>query len=230
VIGTVVGRVAFWGVAIDPKVPVITKPEDFRGLRVVTYPSPNTIFALQKRNLVQAGLTLGKDSTIVQAQFGTELAKLFRGDADITMTLEPLVSQALENNARLVYSFADHYGEFALTGLMVTDRMVAEKPDVLQRLLNAYQKALTHAHTDPADAVSVAAEEFPDVGRSILDKAVKRMLKEQTLPREVTVGRQAYDLAASVRRDVGDLKKDVPFEEGVDNRFAKKAVEKYGPR
>jgi NitT/TauT family transport system substrate-binding protein len=69
IVGNVVGRVAFWGVAINPKITPIVKPQDFANKRVVTYPAPNTIYALQERALLAGGLTLGKDSFIVQAQF-----------------------------------------------------------------------------------------------------------------------------------------------------------------
>jgi len=230
IVGNVVGRVAFWGVAVDPKITPITKPQDFAGKRVVTYPAPNTIYALQERALLAGGLTLGKDSFITQAAFGTELAPLFAGTADITMTLEPVVSQALAKGAHIVYSFPEQYGDYPLTGLMVKDDLIQKNPDLVQHVLDAYQKALTYAYQNPDGAIAVAVKEFPDVDKTIIANAVHRMLTEGTIPKVVTVSKDEYAKAVSVRRDIGDLQKDVSFEDAVDNQFAEKAVLNYGPK
>jgi NitT/TauT family transport system substrate-binding protein len=230
IIGNVVGRVAFWGVAVDPKITPITKPQDFAGKRVVTYPAPNTIYALQQRALLAGGLTLGKDSFIIQAQFGTELAPLFAGKADITMTLEPVVSQALAKGAHIVYSFPEQYGDYPLTGLMVKEDLIQKNPGLVQHVLNAYQEALTYAYQNPDGAIAVAVKEFPDVDKTIIANAVRRMLSEGTIPKVVTVSQDAYEKAISVRRDIGDLQKDVSFGDAVDNQFAEKAVLNYGPK
>ncbi len=230
IVGVVVGRVAFWGVALDPKIMPITKPQDFAGKRVVTYPAPNTIYALQERNLLDGGLTLGRDSFIIQAQFGTELAPLFAGNADITMTLEPVASQALAKGAHIVYSFPNQYGDFPLTGLMVNDALIQKNPGLVQHVLNAYQRALTYAYADPDGAIAVAVKEFPNVDRTIVANAVHRMLDEGTIPKTVTLSKDPYEKAVAVRRAVGDLQKNIPFDDAVDNQFADKAVGEYGPK
>lgn len=228
IVGNIVGKVAFWGVATDPKIEMISDPKGFSGKRVVTYPRPMTIHALQLRNLKVANLTPGKDSTIVQAQFGAELAPLFSGDADISMTIEPVVSQALARGAHIVYSFPEHYGEFALTGLMIKDEAIQNGSKRLQHILNAYQRALTFAHQNPDAAVDIATKEFPDIDRTVIQSAVRRMLEEETIPRSVVVSLQSYQQAVQVRRDVGDLEREVPFSEAVDNRFAEEAARLYG--
>lgn len=228
IIGDVVGRVAFWGVAVNSKILPITSPKAFLGKRVVTYPAPNTIYALQERNLQQAGLKLNQDSFIVPAQFGTELAPVFSGNADIAMTLEPVVSQAMTNGAHVVYSFPEQYGDFPLTGIMVKEDLIQKNPELVQHIVNAYQKALSFAYQSPDGAVAVAIKEFPDVDKTILENAVRRMLAEQTIPKYVTITKTAYEKAENVRRDIGDLKKDVSFEDAVDNSFAETAVRQYG--
>jgi len=228
IVGNVVGRVAFWGVAIDPKISKIEKPQDFIGKRVVTYPAPMTIYALQKRNLLEAGVKPDDGTSIVQAQFGTELAPLFSGNADITMTLEPVVSQALAKGARIVYSFPERYGDFSLTGIMVKEDLIQKNPALVQRVLNAYQRALTFAHQNPDGAVAVAIKEFPDVDKAVIENAVLRMLAEETIPKFVTVSKESYQRAVGVRRDIGDLEKDISFADAVDNQFAEEAVRKFG--
>lgn len=230
IVGNVVARVAFWGVTMNDELAAIEEPADFKGLRVVTYPEPMTIYALQKQNVLKAGLALGQDSHIVQAQFGTELAPLFAGDADVTMTLEPVVSQAVEQGARVVYSFPDKYGEFTLTGLMVSDELIRDRPDFVQRILNAYQRALTFAHENPDGAVAVAREEFSDVDPEILEAAVHRMLDEETIPRVVTISMESYEKAHGLRRYIGDLNQDVSYAHAVNNSFAEAAVSQYGPK
>jgi NitT/TauT family transport system substrate-binding protein len=230
IVGNVVGRVAFWGVAVDSKQTPITKPQDFAGKRVATYPAPNTIYALQQRALLAGDLKLGKDSFIVETQFGTELAALFAGKADIAMTLEPVVSQALAKGAHVVYSFPEQYGDFPLTGLMVKDELIQTNPELLQHALNAYQKALTYAYQDTNGAIAIAIKEFPDVDKVVIENAVRRMLSEETIPKVVTLNKDSFAKAAAVRREIGDLTKGISFEDAVDNQFADKAVRQFGPK
>jgi NitT/TauT family transport system substrate-binding protein len=222
IIGNVVGRVAFWGVATDSKINKIERPQDFKGKRVVTYPEPNTIYALQKRNLQLGGIEF-EPGLIVPAQFGSELIPLFSGKAEIAMTLEPVVSQAVNQGAHVVYSFPEQYGDFILTGIMVTEETIQKRPGVVQRVLNAYQRALTYAHNNPDGAIATAKKEFPEVDGAIIADAVRRMLSEETIPKSVKIEKAAYEKALLLRRDVGDLEKDVRFEDAVDNRFAEAA-------
>lgn len=230
IVGSVVNRVAFWGVALDPAIPMIETPEDFEDLRVVTYPEPMTIYALQKRAVIKAGLTLGENAFIIQARFGTELAPLFANKADITMTIEPVVSQALARGARIVYSYPDRYGEYALTGIMVSDDLINDDPALVQSILNAYQRALTLAREDPEDAIAIAVHRFSDVDPSIISTATRRMIDELTLPSSTVITVTAYEKAIAVRLDIGDLEKPIPFDDAVDNRFAEEALKRFGPR
>jgi len=223
IVGTVVSRVAFWGVTLKDQVPEIRDPSQFRNIRVVTYPAPNTIYALQKRNLEKGKLT-EEDSPIIQAQFGHELAPIFAGQAEVAMTLEPVVSQALANGARVVFSFPEQYGEFALTGLITTEDKIKSNPRRIRSVVRGIQAALNYAHTDPEGAVAVAMKRFPDVPKGVLRAAVLRMLSEGTLPKDVSVSDKGYMEAMRVRRDIGDLAKDISFLEAVDNTFASEAT------
>ena len=74
VVGTVVQRAHYFGVSKTLK--PITDPKDFKGLKIVTSPEPNTNYSVAKRMLEKAGLKVGVDAIIVPVNPGTEIAAM----------------------------------------------------------------------------------------------------------------------------------------------------------
>lgn len=222
VVATVLNRASFWGVAFKDDVKTIENPAQFKGLTVVTYPCPNTACVLQKRLLEEAGLKLGQDANVIEATFGAEFGPVNKGAADIAMSIEPAVSGAVARGGRVVFSYADSWGPFLLTGLMTTESYIEEHPDVVQAVVTAYERALKFIHEDPEGAAEVGARQFPEVERDVIITAINRMTAEGVFPEHALVGEQAWKSALQVRVDLGDLKA-LPEEILIDNSFAEAA-------
>src|SRR4030081_442014 len=92
VVGTVVQRAHYFGVSktLQP----ITDPKEFKGLKIVTSPEPNTNHSVAKRLLEKAGLKAGVDAIIVPVTPGTEIAAMLAGQADIAIAYQPSVAAA----------------------------------------------------------------------------------------------------------------------------------------
>ena len=141
VVAMAVDRVAIWGVTFDKSIKPFTDPKEFKGKKVATYPEPNTSYVVQKQLAIKAGLIVGKDVKIIQVPFGTELATLQNKQADIAQTIEPNVSQVELQGGTVVFSYPDAWGPLAFTGVMTSKKLVDENPELVQKVVTAYEHA-----------------------------------------------------------------------------------------
>lgn len=230
-LGLVINKIPFVGIAKDKTVTEITDASQFKGLTVVTYPKPMTNYTMFMKLLKNAGLKEGTDAKVIQAAFGTELGPIEVGKAQVAMTLEPTVSNAMITQGyHSVYSYSKEWGEFAFTGLMTTEEYIKKNPEVVQKLMNGIQKSLNYLRSNPEDAVDVAKEWFPDISKEVLASAVSNMVEEDVWPRNAAVSEEAWKKHLDVRMELGDLSKAIPLEEGTDNTFAQKAFEQLGKK
>jgi len=232
-LGLVINKIPFVGIAKDSSISPITDPSQFKGMTVVTYPKPMTNYTMFKKVLKNANLEDGTDAKIIQAAFGTELGPVEVGKAQIAMTLEPTVSNAvLTQGYHEVYSYSKEWGEFAFTGLMTSEEYIDKNPEVVQKFMNGMQKSLNYLR-DPANTegcVEVAQEWFPDLSKEVLTSAVNNMQKEDVWPQNAAVSDEAWQKHLDVRVELGDLSKPIPVSEGANNTFAQKAFDTLGTK
>lgn len=145
------------------------------------------------------------------------------GNADIALELEPNVSIAVANGAKVVYSFADKYPDFTFTGITTSKKTIDEKPEIVQHFINAITKAEKFAHEYPDSAAYYMAELYPDVNKNIIAQAIKRMVDSNTLPQNAVISPEAWKQAVALRHRMGDLKSLDNIESVLDMNFAEKA-------
>jgi NitT/TauT family transport system substrate-binding protein len=206
VIGDVVGKVAFWAVTLDKSMPPIASPEGFKGQKVAAFKFPNTAHALALRTFAKGNLSLGKDVEMVEVNYGAVLAQLQSGGATLAMVLEPAASIAESEGAKIVYSYPQVWGDFAFTGLTVTKKYASERPETVQKVVNALTEAIRIAHDDPARTMDAAQKAFPEVKKEILEKAIKRMLSEGTIPAKLAPSADGWKKALEVCVEVKKLR------------------------
>jgi NitT/TauT family transport system substrate-binding protein len=190
-----------------------------------TFPSPSTNYTLMQEAIISGGAPLA-GTKIVQAPIGAQIALLEKGEADIAMVLEPAASKADADGYRVVFSSPQFNGPFAFTGMTVSSDFVKSQPRTVQAMVNALQKALVYCHSDPSGATAVAKKLFPSLPPEVVEKAVQRMLTENTIPKDVRVSEAAWDAAVRTRVSVGDLKKPQEYRLSVDSSFADQAGKK----
>ena len=216
VIASIVNGVPFWGVTKDITIPIIDDITKLKGYSVATFPAPSTAYTLQYDMFEDAGLK----PNIRQAGFGALLPMLEAGDVDIALELEPNVSQAVKNGAKIVYSMADMYGDFAITGVTISEKTANEDKEIVQKFVNALQKAQTFAHQNPDRAIAMANKIFPDLDDDIVENAMKRILDSKTFPDNVLISQGAWIKAISLREEVGDLKNIAKSKEILEMSFS----------
>jgi len=217
VIASIVNGVPFWGVAFRKDVKPVRKTEDFAGLRIATYSAPSTNYTVMKKILQNEGRPV--KAKIVEGAFGSLIAMIKAGNADIAMELEPVTSIAVAEGAQVVYSMARSFGDFAFTGLTATDSYIKEHPDNVKAVVKALNKSVQFIHNDFEGALTIAKKEFPEVNETILRSALKRIIDEGSVPKSVLLSKSSWDKAIDLRKEVGDIKGAGSYEENVDMSF-----------
>jgi NitT/TauT family transport system substrate-binding protein len=202
VVASVVNGVPFWGVTKKAGLAEVTDPKQLRGLKVATFPKPSTAYVLQEEMFEDGGL----QPNIVQAQFGSLLPLLDNNGADIVLELEPNVSTAESSGARVIYSMAKAYPEFAITGVTVTTEYADKNPETVKKFVDALEQAVIAAYGNQADLIAYAETKFPNLPKSVVDSAAKRMMAAGTFPRSTKTSPDGWRQALSLRVDSGDLK------------------------
>ncbi len=224
VVAGIVRGVPFWVVTFKKDIQKFDKPEGFKGHRIATYTAPSTSYAVMKKVLQNGGKKI--DAKIVQGAFGTLLALVRANQADMALDIEPIVSIATNEGARIIYSPASVLGDFAFTGLTVSDDYMKKNPEDVQKAVNAIARAMTFIQKDYEGAVKVACADFPEVKESVVREALKRLISEGTIPKTPMLPENAWNSAIAMRKEIGDLKSSGAYKENVDMRFAEKVPKK----
>jgi NitT/TauT family transport system substrate-binding protein len=165
----------------------------FEGKKVVVSPEPDTSWAFMKYLIEEQGL---RDVTLVNVALGSELAAVASGQADLALSFEPTVSQAVvDQNLKVVYSYAankDWY-PFAFSSLTTTEQFVQQNPEAAQGVVTAIAKASKFIYADPNATVDLAAKYFPDLSREVVKAAVEREIEAKGYPEDVTVTKESWD-------------------------------------
>ncbi len=218
VVASVVSGTPFWVISYSNKFGYSTNSNVLGGARVATYSAPSTSYAVMKQLLQNNGNAI--PATIVQGAFGTLLPMLKADKADLAMEIEPVVSTAIENGAHVVYE--PKVGEFAFTGLTVSDAYCKEHPEKIQAAVNALDQAMQYIHNDPVGAAAVAHEEFPECSALVIKVALDRLRASKTVPLSPMLNLEAWTNAINLRREIGDIEGPGSYDDNVDMSFVKK--------
>jgi NitT/TauT family transport system substrate-binding protein len=219
VVGTVVAGATYWGVTWNDKITPVKSAAGLRDLRIATYEAPSTDYALMAKTLKQHQAEMG-NARIIQGSYGSLLAMLKAGKADVAMELEPMASTAVSQGAHIVFSYPEMYGPFMLTGIYVLEKFRDQHPKEVQAVVNALELAMRYAHQNPPGAVDIGRRTFPDVDPNVVKSAVDRMIAGGTLPKTVAIDDAGWHNTINVRVELGDLKNPSAADKTLDRSFS----------
>ena len=204
IIAALVSRVCNWGFTPHPEIKTIKSPHDLVTLRVGCFPRPSTTFTLLHA-LKSRYPRLLKSLSIVEAAIGAQADLLLRGEADIVVDIEPMVSVAEHQSYRVIWNLGDFYEEMLFTGIMASRTILEQKQDCAAGLVRAVQRSLAVCHGDRARAVATADALFPALPPEVVRASVERMTTAKAWPEQLTVSPQAWRAALRLRQEVHDL-------------------------
>lgn len=211
------GSAPVWAVAHGGT--TIQSPQDFIGKTIVTGIAPTSSNSLLRKLFADNGIDLAKDVTITEVQNGSELGTLLAGKADIAVVYEPQLDQGLVQGLEIVYDFTKDYPDFAFATLNTSDKVIKEQPDLVRRMVKSLEDALDFIHADPEGTKEIAKKEFPNLEAEIVENAVQRMIDSEVYPKDGTLTESAFQAAIDMQRFIGNLDKDIAYEDMVDNSF-----------
>ncbi|TCQ10181.1 sulfonate transport system substrate-binding protein [Rhizobium sp. PP-F2F-G36] len=158
-----------WTALVTGKDSTIASVADLKGKTVaVTRGTDPHVFLV--RALADAGLT-SKDVKFVLLQHADGRLALSRGDVDVWAGLDPLMAAAeVEEGAKLFYRKPENNSWGVLN---TPESFAAEHPDIVKRVLAAYEEARKQALADPA-ALKAALIEAAKLPEAVIDRQLER--------------------------------------------------------
>jgi|JI6StandDraft_1071083.scaffolds.fasta_scaffold00744_5 NitT/TauT family transport system substrate-binding protein len=205
VVAQVVGRIAVWGTTLVPDIQEMTAAS-LKGRTIATHSKPMTAFTYSEKLVKDVGLQPDTDVKFVTGKPGTEVAALMSKQADFMVSVEPMTSLAVTQGAHVVHSFPSQFGDQVFSALMTREDYIAKSPDLVKKVVDCYQRAMTDIHANQAAAITTAAKYFPQLDAAALKLAIARIKDEQVIPKSVVISEDSWDKAVAVRLAAGDLK------------------------
>ncbi len=221
VIGGIVNGVPFWGVTFRKDIKPFSSKKGLNDYTVGTFAAPSTAYTLQREMFLDAG----KEPRIREGAFGTLISMLRSKQVDIALELEPNVSQVVADGGTVVYSMADIYGNFAITGLTATPDYLDKHSQIAQKVADGIQRALNAIHQDRPKTLSHLAKRFPEIDRDVAKAALNRVIAADIIPRSLLISEDAWNKAIKLRAKAADLNAPKSFSSYVDCSFAKAALD-----
>lgn len=188
----------------------ITSVADLKGKKVAAKKGTDPYFFLLQA-LTVAGLS-ATDVTVENLAHADGKTALFNGSVDAWAGLDPILAGAETEGAKLVYRNVD-FNSYGF--LNATESFIADKPDVAQAVVNAYEKAREFAIANPEktyEALAAAAALKADVA--------KKVITERTVIKIDPVPGDKQTAVLSVIGKVFVANGDVPSQDLVDKALA----------
>jgi NitT/TauT family transport system substrate-binding protein len=152
-------------------------------------------------------------------------AALRAGTLDAVQVFQPYAEELLASGAGHLWYAAANRGLTAYTTLVTRRSVLEKKRDELLGMVRAMYQTLRWIRATPGVEIQrVLAGYFPDVPPAIYAAAIDRYRALELYGPDPITRREGFDRLAAAMRSGGVLKREVPFEECVDNSLAEKAV------
>lgn len=179
--------------------------------------------------LKKNGVVPGKDVTVdTSVQFALMAGAFTGGSGDYVTLFEPVAS-TMERAGKgyIVASVGKDSGEIPYTAYYAKKSYIKKNPGVVQKFTNAIYRGQIwvdkHTPEEIADAIKAS---FPDSDKELLTMVAKRYKEQDAWCTDPVMKEEALGLLQNVMKTAGELKKEAPHKDLVENSYAKKAIDK----
>ena len=191
--------------------------QDFEGSGIIPVgfsPMPWASFqyALRNHGVAADGLTLLPGLALDEA------IDAFRNDqADFIHLPEPAAEQLLaEGMGHLAVALGPENGHIAYSSFAATNAFLESRPEVVQRFLAGYRRALTWlAGATPAQVSEAVVPFFPDTDPELITQAIARYQSQETWPAAPHLARPQYEGLQDILVAAGMVRERQPYEKVV---------------
>ena len=195
---------------------------DFEGSTIIPVgfsPMPWASFQYALRN---NGVAI-EDLTLLHGLGLQEAVETFRaGQADFIHLPEPAAEQLLADGVgNLAVALGKVNGHIAYSSFAATNAFLNGSPDVVQRFLAGYSRALTWLlSAAPAQVSEVIAPFFPETNPDLIAASVARYKDQDNWPATPHLGRPQYDGLQQILMAAGMVREWQAYEKVVAGEFA----------
>ena len=174
-------------------------------------------YALRNHGVVVEGLSLLSGLGLAEA-----VAAFRSGQADFIHLPEPAVEQLLaEGVGHLSLALGPVNGHIAYSSFAATNAFLESHPDVVQRFVAGYSRALDWLAGANANQVTEAvAPFFPDIAPELITRAIARYQSQQTWPSNPHLGHPQFEGLQDILVAAGMVKERQAYEKVVTEDFA----------
>ncbi|MEX2281782.1 MAG: ABC transporter substrate-binding protein [Gemmatimonadota bacterium] len=240
-IAPVVNVAALW-LTVDKDITLDSK--SWRGKRIAIPTPPNTINSIFLKELRENGWVevdrttykmKGDDDPsrylrILYGAFGTELALMMNGQANMTVALEPTASVLVVKAGRhIIKDYPAVIGRFLNSTINVTAETIKNDRATVTKFINALTKAYRYAAKHPDELEQVALKWFPNTDPTVMRAAIQRMIKAGSFPADTIFTKESYykNLEYLGLGEPNHSALQIKFEDIADTSFAEAASKAY---
>jgi NitT/TauT family transport system substrate-binding protein len=152
-------------------------------------------------------------------------ARLRDGTLDAVQLFQPYAEDLLASGAGYLWYAAAQRGLTAYTTLVTRRAVLARRRDELLAMVRAMDRTLRWVRATPgAEIQPLLAGIFPDVPAATAASAIDRYRALDLYAADTVTRRAGFDRLAAAMRSGEALRRDVPFEECVDNSLAEQVT------
>jgi NitT/TauT family transport system substrate-binding protein len=162
---------------------------------------------------------------ITDGTMAQNAARLREGSLDAVQLFQPYTEDLLASGAGHLWYAAANRGLTAYTTLVTRRSTLARKRDELLAMVRAMRRTLHWVRATPgAEIQRLLAGTFPDIPAATAASAIDRYRGLDLYSTDCVTRREGFDRLAAAMHSGGALRRDVPFEECVDNSLAEQVA------
>ena len=219
----VVARDPFFVIGREPRPSF--RPADLTAVRLGSVSEVPTPWLCLQDDIRRDGADPGAVQRVTDGTMAQNAAALREGRLDAVQVFQPYAEGLLASGAGHLWYAAANRGLTAYTTLVTRRSVLDQKRDELLAMVRAMYRTLRWIRATPGHEIQrVLAEYFPDVPPAIYAAAIDRYRALDLYGPDPVTRREGFDRLAAAMRSGGALKRDVPFEECVDNSLAEQVA------
>jgi NitT/TauT family transport system substrate-binding protein len=219
----VVARDPFLVIGREPR-PAF-RPADLTGVRLGSVSEVPTPWLCLQDDIRRDGADPAAVPRVTDGTMAQNAEALREGRLDAVQLFQPYAEALLASGAGHLWYAAANRGLTAYTTLVTRRSVLDAKRDELLAMVRAMYRTLRWVRATPgAEIQRVLASYFPDVPPAIYAAAIDRYRALELYGSNPVTQREGVDRLAAAMRSGGALRREIPFEECVDNTLAEQVV------
>ncbi len=219
----VVARDPFFVIGRDPRPDF--QPGDLVRGRIGTVSEVPTPWLCLQDDIRRDGADPGMVDRVTDRTMAENAAALRAGTLDAVQLFQPYAEDLLASGAGHLWYAAANRGLTAYTTLVTRRSVMDRKRDELLGMVRAMHRTLRWIRTTPgAEIQTVLSSYFPDVPSAIYAAAIDRYRALELYGPDPVTRREGFDRLKAAMLSGGALRRDIPFEECVENSLAEQVV------